>query len=264
MTDELQDRVHPAGAPEPFTGFRFEKPIFTDGPTSDSEAPHGVSSPFLGVASAAPPHDLQPTAQPLASTFALERRPRVRQKARGVLDWVAFVLAFLLPPLGVLAAVAAIIVGIRGRGWAAGISKAAVAVGLVLSLALAGGGVVLARNANTAAAHAAIVTSSAKWCAAIQKDPATLASATYGWPRVGGTIATSLPAMKVFTARWGELVKIAPGGIKAETQKILSASTAITTSVETSRVLDDSANVARMQQAVSSSGIPAWVAEFCN
>jgi hypothetical protein len=317
VADERQDV-----AGEPFVGFRFRQPEFTDAPVPRVAAvapavtvPQGIDAgsgdqyggdrasiapstetplattfelgatfettpafvlPPSHPSVASPPEAASRdgampapsladmTAQPLGASFALERRPQRRQRAIGALDWIAFGLAFLVPPIGVLTAVAALVVGSRARGWTTGIAKAAAGIGVALSLVLGGGAVVAVRNANATAAHDAVVSSSAKWCGSIRSDPGRLRSSTWGWPPVGGTIASSIPAMQRYADYWTALAKIAPPGITVETQKIADAASAIVASVTTSRVLDDAGNVARMQQIVSASTIPSWVAEYCN
>lgn len=263
MTDELQhDRLHPDGQ-QPFTGFRFAPPVFTDSPATLDSSPRPLPTEPLVEPEV---HELESdfVARPLAATLALDRRPRQKQRSTGMLDWVAFVLAFLAPPVGFLTGIAAVVVGERDRGWSTGIAKAAIGVGLALSLVLAGGGLVLSRNAGDAAAHQAIVAESAKWCSAIEKDPAMLRSDTFDWPAISGSIASSLPAMQAYTEFWSNLVKIAPAGIRADTQRVASAASRITVGVTTSRVLDDASNVAQMQQVVGSSSIVNWASEYCN
>jgi len=44
-------------------------------------------------------------------SLGLERRPRRRNRSTRVFDWIALVLAFLAPPVGILASVVALVVG---------------------------------------------------------------------------------------------------------------------------------------------------------
>jgi hypothetical protein len=248
-------------------------PVFTATPAITS--PPSVAAPtidpgFAATPGSTPVHTVAPpsdgadgTRAPIPSGFAFERRTRERQRSTSLLDWIAFGLAFVAPPVGALAGVATVVISSRTRGWSSGVGKAAIGVGLSLSLVLAGAGVVISRNLSAQATNDALVASSVQWCSSLRSDPTRLASSTYGWPPIAGTIAQSLPAMQKYEDYWTSLAKIAPAGIKVETQKIATTAKGIITSVQTSRVLDDASNVATMQEAVSVSTIPAWVSGYC-
>ncbi len=90
-----------------------------------------------------------------------------------------------------------------------------------------------------------------------------LQSPTYDWPSVQSTIADSIVAMQAYEDTWTSLAKSAPAGVKVGTQGIATAAGAIIASVTNSRVLDDDSDVVQIQQAVSSSGIAAWVSAYC-
>jgi hypothetical protein len=197
-------------------------------------------------------------------SLELERRSRKRVRSTGVLDWVAFVLAFIAPPLGVLVAIASLIVSYRIKGWTAGIAKAALAIGVVFTVVLAGGLFLLNNVNQRQGAHDAIVASSRQYCSELRSVPGRLQSPTYGWPAVQDTVQDSLTAMQKYEDTWKALVAVAPDGIRTGTQQVDTAAQSIIANVTSSRVLDDPGNVAQMQQAVSTSGIANWVAGYCN
>jgi hypothetical protein len=250
--------------------------------TASEAAPGGAFDLLIGAQQTIGSGDTAPAQQPAAAVFHFSeppsgetpppdtvpsgtgRRPRAAVPATGVLDWIAFALAFVAPPVGLLAAIAALVVGSRRNGWTTGIAKAAVAIGVVLTVVLIGGLVLLNNVQQKQAAFDAIVASSRPFCTQLRSDPATLQSPTYGWPSVQGTVQQSLPAMQKYEDSWTALVKIAPAGIRVGAQSIATAAQGIITTVKTSGVLDDENDVSQIQQAVSNSGISTWVAQYCN
>ncbi|MCW2601768.1 MAG: hypothetical protein JWM02_3597 [Frankiales bacterium] len=186
-----------------------------------------------------------------------------RRRATGPLDWSALALAILVPPLGFLVAIVALIVGARRNGWGAAVSKAAVAVSLVLSLALAGGAVVVSRSLAEKAAVDSVIASSSKWCAVVRKDPAILQSQTFGWPDSADTVAASIVRMQRYERFWRNAASVAPAGIQADTTRIADTAKQVIASVSASRVIDAQGNSAQIQQAVAASSIPNWVSQNC-
>ena len=202
---------------------------------------------------------------PIVPSRSLELDRHVYAPSRGtaVLDWVAFALAFLVAPLGIVAGVVAVILGHRSRGWASGLAKAAIGIGVVLSVALGGGYALLSNVQQKQAAHDAVIASSAKWCSQLRSTPGVLQSPTYDWPSEQNTVALSIVAMQQYVDHWAQLTKVAPAGIRSGTSSIEKSAAGITSNVTTSRVLDDSANQSTMARTVSASGVAAWVAQYC-
>jgi hypothetical protein len=198
-----------------------------------------------------------------ASALALERHGDRARSGNGPLDWAAFILAFLAPPVGLILGVAAVISGPRTKGYATGIAKAAIGIGAALSVVLGVGLVVVTKISTDNAAHAAIVASSSAWCTKLRADPATLTSDTFGWPAPGDTIPASIAAIKGYEAKWDALVKVAPRGIRSDTQKVLSTARSIGSSVQSTQTLNDANNVAQLQNVVAVSGIKGWVSAYC-
>lgn len=113
------------------------------------------------------------------------------------------------------------------------------------------------------AAHDAIVASGRHYCSTVQTDPAVLCSNTFCWPAVADSIVDSITSMEKSQAYWTGLTKVAPKGIRAETNDVVNAAAGIIASVKATRVLDDADNVSRMQRVAAHSGIPAWVSKYC-
>lgn len=231
----------------------------------DDEVDTAVSVPVDAFDSllVAPPLAPSPQRDPGLHDLGFEHRPRSKSRATSVLDWIAFALAFLAPPIGLLAGIATLIVGRARRGWTSTIGRAAVAIALVLTLALGAGGVIAGNLLARQSAFEAVVASSRQYCAALRTDPAALQSDTFAWPALSDTIDESITAMQGYATFWTGLEKIAPAGIRRDTESVAAAATGIVASVQTTRVLDDAGNIARMQRVVAASAIPAWVAKYC-
>jgi hypothetical protein len=218
-----------------------------------------VHEPPSGLPPVGPPHE----ASSFAGGFALERHTEQVRSGNGPLDWGAFVLAFLAPPIGLILGIVAALTGARSRGYATSLAKAAIGIGAVLSLMLGVALVVVTKINNDNAAHAAIVASSADWCTKLKADPATLNSDTFGWPAPGDTIPASITSIKSYESKWETLAKVAPAGIRADTQKIAATAKSIAASVQSTQTLNDESNIAQLQNDVQTSGIKSWVSTYC-
>jgi hypothetical protein len=215
------------------------------------------------VVTSPPAAAVRPLPMSGAASLGLQRRASRRRSASGPLDWIAFVLAIIAPPLGLVMGIITIVVGLRVRGYAVALAKAAVAIAAVLTLALSVAFVVVTKIDHDTAAHDAILASSRPFCAKLRSNPATLASDTFGWPAPADTIPDSVPAMQAYQSYWTALAKIAPSGIEADTERVASAAKSIISSVQSTQTLNDSANIAQMQNVVAASKIPAWDSEYC-
>jgi hypothetical protein len=190
--------------------------------------------------------------------------PRAHEElpTTAITDWVALALSIVVPPVGVLASIAAIILGVRKNGFSATVAKVAVVVGAILTVVLLVGLFVLSAAEKQQAAHNAVVASSAKFCSQLEAS-GTLSSPTYGFPPSQDTIPDSIAAMQKYENFWTGLVKVAPSGIRTGTQLIATTAGTILSNVSSSRVVDDASNTTVMQQAVNNSGVDAWVGSYC-
>ena len=227
------------------------------------EAPP-VAAPPIAQAPVAPPAAFSSVTATGPSALILERRHTQPRSGNGPLDWIAFVLAFLAPPIGLLAGIGAVIADSRTKGYAAGIAKAAIAIGAALSILLGVAFVVLSKINNDQAAHASIVASSRAWCTKLESNPATLSSDTFGWPSPGDTVPSSITAMKAYEAYWEGLAKLAPAGIRVDTLKVADTAKSIVGAAQSTQTLNDAGNIAQLQNVVATSGIHAWVSNYCN
>jgi hypothetical protein len=198
------------------------------------------------------------------SSLGLERHETRVRSGNTPLDWTAFVLAFLLPPIGLLLGIGAVVSGSTTRGYAASVAKAAIGIGAVLTLVLGVVFAVVTKIDNDNAAHASVVASSAAWCTKLKSNPAALSSDTLGWPSAEDTIPKSLASIETYESNWDSLAKVAPAGIRADTQKVADTAKSIESNVRSTQTLNDSGNVAEMQNVVAATGIKSWVSNYCN
>jgi hypothetical protein len=227
--------------------------------TATALTPSGFTTSASGSA-AAPPTS---AASGIAALGLERREPQPHRSNNSPLDWAAFVLAFVLPPIGFITAIVALVLGSRSRGFGSGIAKAAIAIAVVLSIGLGIGAVILNKFAADAAAHDSVVASSQAWCTKLASTPGALTSDTYGWPAPANTVPDSLPPMQAYVDQWKALLKIAPKGIKTGTEEIEKTAGSILSSVTKTQTLDDASDVSTMQDAVGNSGVPQWVSEYC-
>lgn len=176
---------------------------------------------------------------------------------------IAVVLAVVLPPIGLVAAIVAAIASSRRRGWVIGLLQASVTVAAVLSLVLAIGGYVGDKLVRQQAQHQQIAAASAAFCATLTKDPSMQALPDFGWPAIAASIPDSIAVMQRYEHRWEVLAKISPAGIEPDVEKIATATKQIVGAVTAGRTIDDASDVATMSSLASVSGVPAWYREYC-
>jgi hypothetical protein len=270
-----------ANAPQPTGGFDWllesheqsSVPLAPDDDLRQTSAPPAIAFAvqFPDIGAPPTPADAAPDAAGSGAGvpggdqtgLGLSRRVTTRRPQTSPFDWTAFVLAFVVAPLGLLAGIGAIVVGIRNNGFASNIAKAAVTIGAVLTVVLGIGLIGLSNLAAQQAAHNAVAASSVTWCTQLKSNPNTLASNTFGWPSPGNTIPDSITSMQTYENSWLALVKVAPKGIQPDTQQVATSAQSIINGVKSTQTLDDASDVSTMQSVVAASGIPAWVSEYC-
>jgi hypothetical protein len=233
---------------------------------ASASATTATSFPFAGLGAPeddAAPHAFAAPVSGGVGPLGLERREPTRRSGNSPLDWLALVLAIVLPPIGLILAIVVLFLDSRSKGFAASITKAAVAIAVVLSIGVGVGAVVIAKLQADQAQQNAIAASSVAWCSKLTANPATLASSTYGWPAPANTVPESITSMQAYVKFWQSAVAIAPDGIKSGTRLIASNAKAIVKTVQSTQTLDDAADVSQMQSAVASSGIQNWVSQYC-
>ena len=178
-------------------------------------------------------------------------------------DWIAFALAFLAPPLGLVVSVVVRIWSHRRHGWTTGLVRAATTISIVLSLAL--GAALVARNAleADAAERARIAAEAQPLCEALDVTPGILDLPAFGWPVERVAIPQTLDAMRLYQAQWAALADVAPAPISVGVRSVGDTAQSIITSVESTQVLDRQGNLDRMTAVARSSGLTTWYSTFC-
>jgi hypothetical protein len=175
---------------------------------------------------------------------------------------IFFVLAIVLPPVGLVGSVVAAWGSWRRRGWVIGLLRAGMAIGVVLSLVCAGGAYVGYKALRQQQAHDQVAAASVVFCQTFTKDK-TLAGADGGWPQPASSIADSLTAMQAWVDKWNALAKVSPAGIQPGVSSVAAAGSEIVEAVGVQRTVDDATNRSQITAAVASAGIADWRAEYC-
>ena len=209
----------------------------------------------------APPPPEVPAAPPAPVAHGADDEPDIARPTWG--EKVVVVLAVLIPPLGLIAAVVGSIVSVRRRGWVIGVLRVAITLGVVLTVIVGLGGYVGYSLLRQQQAHDRTVAQSAAFCATITANPTMVQLPDFGWPAVAASIPDSLTAMQAFTDRWTKLASVAPPGIKPGVTKVATTAQQIVDGVKVARTIDDPSNITLMSQVASVSGIPAWYTQYC-
>jgi hypothetical protein len=239
----------------------FGAPAYPPSPAVEPPAPAraSVAPPSAAAAASGPFAPRGPLLPPAGPVDEVDEEELARSST-GVR--IALILAILLPPIGLVVAIVAAARSASRRGWVVGVVRAAVAVGIVMSVVAAGGAYAGYKVIRQQQAHDRTVAASAPFCTALKKDPA-LTAADGGWPSPAASVPASVAAMQAFVDRWNALAKIAPEGVRQGVAGVAAAGTDVIGSVQVSHTLDDAQNRQSLQSAVAASGVAEWRAEYC-
>ena len=198
---------------------------------------------------------------PASGARSADDEPDIARPTGG--EKVVVVLAVLIPPLGLIAAIVGSIVSVRRRGWVVGALKAALTLGVVLTVIAGLAGSVGYSLLRQQQAHDQTAARSAAFCATITANPTMVQLPDFGWPSVAVSIPDSLTAMQAYTDRWTKLASVAPPGIKPDVTKVATTAQQIVDGVKVARTIDDPSNVTLMSQVAAASDVPAWYAQYC-
>lgn len=191
-----------------------------------------------------------------------DRPPRVKPKT-SVLEWIALVLAVLVPPLGFVVAIVARIITRYRNHWTTTVAKAATVISIVLTLVLAAGSVVYGVLAEEQAARDRVFAEAQPLCEALATTPGVLDAPAYGWPIEVAALPQTLDAMRAYQARWTELSALAPEAAKANLGAIADQAAILVAAVESTQAIDRQGNLSTMTAVTGASGLPAWVETYC-
>jgi hypothetical protein len=251
--------VPPASSEPPTSEPPTLEPHTLEPPVAEPVAVTPVAEqPMAEPAVAGPPPDLSGPLLP----GHYEEVDEERLARSTPVECILFALAFLVPPVGLIGTIVAAARSSSRRGWVIGLLKAGMAVGVVFSLVTAGFAYAGYNVLQQRQAHDRIAAASARFCAAMTKDP-TLARGDGGWPVPEGTVPQSLTAMQGFVDRWNALAKVSPSGIRSKVAAVAAAGAEIVKTVTAQRTIDDAGNRSLVESAVDSSGVQNWRSEYC-
>jgi hypothetical protein len=182
---------------------------------------------------------------------------------RSLLDGISLGLAIVAGPVGLIVGIVAAILSRRRLGYVSGIARAAIAVSIVMSVILAGGGVAYSFVARAQAHEDALRASSAGLCAMIAAAPGRLADPGFGWPAFTTTIPDYIRDVDVYAAWWSKLAVIAPAPMRGQVSALARVATASSDRMATSKVIEHDQDYADMQKAAAVSTLPVWVGTYC-
>jgi hypothetical protein len=202
------------------------------------------------------------TASP-SSVFDFSERPDRARARTSPLVWAALVTAFIAPPIGIALSVLARVLPQRTRGaktWPLAVSTP---VSIILTVVLIVGAAIGGIFAKQAADEAAIVSASAPFCDSLAETPGVLSTPGFGWPTDKVAVSDSIANMTAFQQRWEGLASIAPDGVSSDAAAIAQAASSLVAGAEATKSVDRQSNLDQISLVTSSTGIPAYVAQYC-
>lgn len=176
---------------------------------------------------------------------------------------MAFALAFVLPPVGLIASIVAAAQSSRRRGWVHGFVRAALAISLVTTLAAGIGGAYAYKVFDDGQKHAALVAASAQFCATVADQPDMITPPTFGFPGPGASIPDTVAAIQEYIDRFDALADVSPSGIRPDVARVSEVAGEILATIEETRLVDNETNIANMSAVAESTGIVQWADEYC-
>jgi hypothetical protein len=259
----------PVYTPEPAFAAQPAPPV---APVADPHQDHVASAPpapASGTASpagysAAPPSTDDPTAGTQffgGGQGGYEDPPDLDRTTTG--EKVAFVLAFLVPPAGLIASIVAAAQSARRRGWVHGFVKAALVISIVATIAAGIGGAFAYKAFDDAQKHAALEAASGQFCATVAEQPDMITPPTFGFPGPGASIPETVESIQAFIDRFDALADVSPSGIRPDVTRVADVARELLATIEDTRLVDNEQNVAAMTTVAESTGIVAWADEYC-
>ncbi len=206
----------------------------------------------------------------------IEPEPLPSYRGLAGLDVAALVTAVILPPIGLILAIVALVRGKQVRGWASDLARAAVAVSLAMTVVFAGVGgyswFTATENAKHLAAvkadqraHALIETTSIPFCNLLAEHPTIYSTADpdYGWPAVDAPGGYN-KAISEYSKVWAQIAEVAPAGIEEETAAIAARVAGI---VEITNALGNqnrAGDLLGLHEKDDLATVESWYVEYCN
>ncbi|MEX1079501.1 MAG: hypothetical protein WED09_10375 [Homoserinimonas sp.] len=239
-----------------------------DEPAAEPPAPVQTAIPYV------PPGGFTGPGHPRLGPLAPE--PIEKHSGLAGLDIAAMVAAILLPPIGLITAVVALIRGRQVRGWASDLARAAVSVSLVMTVVFVGvGGYAwiqeieraeqLAAAKTDQRAHALVGEASVPFCEVLEAHPTIYSTADpdYGWPvqdAPGGYNA----AIAEYAAVWVQVAEAAPEGIAEETAAISERVAGIVSIANALGSSNRAGDLLGLHAETDLATVESWYVEYCD
>lgn len=192
------------------------------------------------------------------------------------LDIAALVTAIILPPIGLIAAIVALIKGKQLRGWGSDLARAAISVSLVMTVLFAGVGAYIWASETEKAeqlaalkaeqrAHALVEVASEPFCGVLAAHPTIYSTADpdYGWPAVDAPEGYNA-AIANYAAVWAELATVAPEGIAAETAAISERVAGVVNIANALGASNRAGDLLSLHAQTDLATVESWYVEYCD
>jgi hypothetical protein len=254
--------VAPAYTPEPaFAAGVGSEPTFAAAPAPASGAP---SSSYALTDPSSAPSDADPTAGTQffgGGAGEWEEPPNLDRTTVG--ERIAFVLAFILPPIGLIASIVAAVQSARVRGWVHRFVRAGLVIAIVTTVIAGFAGAYLFKVLEDARKHDAISAASAQFCAAVAADPTLIAPPAFGFPPPGASIPDTVTTFQAYVDKWDALAAVSPSGIRNDVTRVADSAREILDTVTKAHLVDDAQNQAVMSSVAESTNVVGWSEEYC-
>lgn len=248
----------------------------SEAPDAAPEVPAATEVPPARVPAApyVPPGGFTGPGHPKLGPLAPE--PPQKHSTLAALDIAALATAVILPPIGLITAIVALIRGRQVRGWASDLARAAVSVSLIMTLVFAAvGGYIWIQETDRMEqlavvkaeqrAHDRVAATSAQFCETLAANPTIYSTADpdYGWPAVdapGGYNA----AIANYSAVWAQLAAVAPAGIAEETAAISGRVAGIVNIANALGSQNRAGDLLSLHSQTDLATVESWYVEYCD
>jgi len=243
------------------------EPAFTSEPTYPA-AELAYTPAASPPAAAAPAGPVPPDDDPNAGTQFFggglgewEEPPNLDRTT--VFERVAFVLAFLVPPAGLISSIVAAVRSSHVRGWVHRFVRVSIGISVITSIAAGIAGAYFYGVLEDARKHDAVTAASTQFCTTVADNPDMLSQPTFGFPAPAASVPDTLAAIQEFVDRWDALAKVSPSGIRTDVTRVADAARTILDTITTTRLVNNEENVAVMSSVAQQSNIVGWAQEYC-
>lgn len=243
------------------------EPAFAPAPAPEpafAAAAASASSSYALTSPSAPPPDDDPTAGTQffgGGVGEWEEPPDLDRTTLG--ERIAFALAFLVPPAGLIASIVAAVQSSRVRGWVHRFVRAALVISVIMTVVAGFAGAYLYKVVDDARKHDALAAASTQFCATIAEHPDMISPPSFGFPGPGASIPDTITAIQEYVDRWDALTAVSPSGIRPDVKRVADAARGILETVTQSRLVDNEGNVAVMSSVAQNTNVVGWAEEYC-